>query len=152
MTQPTVQQVVLTEPLVIYGKHFRGDYARSPQYITEVMDLLKQAGIDYQPNKALGIYYDNPQQTKAEELRCFQGVFVSDEAAAVPPALEKFVLTGKYLYISITGEPMRSIFEAYQILFDYIGKNNVHLKSPAGYQVSTFDDGVMTTEVYMEPA
>ena len=151
-TQPTVRQVDLEEPLVIYGRHFQGDYARSPQYITEVMELLKQAGIDYQPNKALGIYYDNPQQKSPEELRCFQGVFINDAAAAVPQSLEKFVLTGRYLYVNITGDPMRSIFEGYQVLFDYIGKNNTHLKSPAGYQVSTFEDGAMTTEIYMELA
>ena len=42
---------------------------------------------------------------------------------------------------------MKAIYEGYDALFNYIAENNVKLKSPAGYQVSTIDNGNIVTEI-----
>ena len=67
------------------------------------------------------------------ELTSFQGVFVKDKNAKIPAALSVIQLSGKYLYVRVKGDPMQSIYKGYEALFNYISKNNIQLKSPAGY-------------------
>ena len=152
MTTPFVNTVTLNKPLVAAGKIFKGDYSNAQHYITDVQNELKEASVDFTPNKILGIYYDNPQNKKAEELTSFQGVFLQHANLKLPQGFNKIILSGNFLYVKVKGEPMKAIYEGYGALFSYIEKKNVQLKSPAGYQVSTFENGEITTEIYLELA
>ena len=150
MSKPEVQEVELIDPINVVGKHFKGDYAKSFEYITEVQNDLKNEGVGFIPNKVFGIYYDNPQDTKPEELRSFQAVFPENGFDETASSLTLIELTGKFLYTKVKGEPMKALMEGYGALFTYIQNQAVALKSNAGYQVSTFENGEMTTEIYME--
>jgi len=147
-----VTTVVLEKPLTVVGKMFTGDYANSPAYVTEVQKELETQFIPFVPYKVMGVYYDNPQTTPAAELKSFQGVFVQDEGANINEPLTRLSLQGNYLYVRATGEPMKAIYEGYGALFSYIQAKSLTLESPAGYQVSTFENGGITTEIYMEIA
>jgi DNA gyrase inhibitor GyrI len=147
-----VKTVTLDGPLTVVGKIFTGDYANSPAYITEVQKELEAQFIPFVPYTVIGVYYDNPQTTPAAGLKSFQGVFVQDEGAKINNPLTRMLLQGNYLHVKVTGEPMKAIYDGYGALFSYIQANNVTLKSPAGYQVSTFENGSITTEIYMELA
>jgi DNA gyrase inhibitor GyrI len=150
MASIKVEEVNIKEPLVVVGKMFQGDYAKSQQYITEVQQLLVDAAVQFLPNKVMGVYYDNPNEKKAEELKSFQGLFVSAPNVNLPKGVQKLELKGDYIYVKATGDIMKAIHEGYGALFNYISENKITLKSPAGYQVSTFSNDTMVTEIYME--
>jgi effector-binding domain-containing protein len=150
MPEAIARPIVLNESPVILGRLFRGDYANSPLFIKEIIKALNNAYIPFIPNKILGVYFDHPQQKKVEDLLSFQGAFIPGEVEVIPFSLERFYLVGNYLYVKVIGEPMNSITQAYEVLFQYVRENNVQLKSQAGHQVSTFENGVISTEVYMQ--
>jgi hypothetical protein len=153
MNTPEVKSIVLEKPLTAAGKIFTGDYAKSPDYINEVKRGLEKAGISFDQYKVMGVYYDNPQEKKAEELKSFQGVFLQNGNTEVPSSFEKLNLKGNVLYVRMTGgDIMKAIYDGYGALFNHIQKNALTLKSNAGYQVTTFENGTMTTEIYMELA
>ncbi|CAN5644561.1 hypothetical protein BH11BAC1_BH11BAC1_09710 [soil metagenome] len=150
MSTSQVTTINLHEQLKVIGKTFIGDYSKSSQYIMEIQKELSDAGIPFIQTKVMGVYYDNPNEKKAEELKSFQGVFVTDPNAKIPASLTQLSLKGNYLYVKATGEIMNAIYEGYGALFIYIAEKAITLKSPAGYQVSTFENDEMTTEIYME--
>jgi hypothetical protein len=45
---------------------------------------------------------------------------------------------------------MKSIYDGYGALFTHIQQNNIKLESPTGYQISTFENGTVITEIYMK--
>ena len=150
MTLPHVVVIRIDQHIESVGKIFYGDYANSPQWISEVHKELSLASISSLPNKVMGIYYDNPQEKNADQLRSFQGVFISDETARIPETLCRVSLTGDYLYVRVSGDPMKSLLEGYRMLFAHIRANSTDLESTAGYQISTFDSGIVNTEIYMK--
>lgn len=150
MSASQVTAINLHKPLTAIGKIFTGDYSKSSQYIMEIQKELTDAAIPFIQTKIMGVYYDNPNEKKAEELKSFQGVFVTDPNAKIPESLTTLSLKGNYLYVKATGEIMKAIHEAYGALFTHIAEKAITLKSPAGYQVSTFEAEGMTTEIYME--
>ena len=149
MSNPQVTAIHLTEPITVVGKLFQGDYSKSQQFITEVITELTSASIPFIQGKVLGVYYDNPNEKNPEDLVSFQGVFAADPDIKLPNSLQALQLKGSYLYVKATGDIMTSIHEGYGALFSHISEHNVKLKSPAGYQVTTFENGTMTTEIYM---
>lgn len=152
MSIPQVHIISITRPITATGKIFQGDYAQAPKYISQIQQELEREGVSFLPNKVMGVYYDNPQETKTEDLKSFQGVFTGDEKHKAGSSLTSLSLSGNYLYVKVSGDPLKSIYEGYGALFAYIQENNIILKSPAGYQVSTFENEVITTEIYMELA
>lgn len=150
MQDPEVKEISISTPIEAIGKIFTGDYAKSPQYITEVYDLLNQKGIPFIPNKIMGVYYDNPTERKPEDLKSFQGVFPIHENENHDDSFTKLSLKGKYLYIKVSGDPIKSIYAGYDALFNHIQHHHVNLESNTGYQVSTFENGIITTEIYLK--
>jgi hypothetical protein len=150
MSNLIVTSIKVPEPMIVAGKIFQGDYWNSQGYITEVKGDLEKASIPFVQTKVLGIYYDNPNEKKPGELRSFQGVFITDQKAKLPDSLELLSMRGNFLYVKSTGDIMKSIHECYSALFKFISERKVILKSPAGYQVLTFENGEVTTEIYME--
>jgi len=150
MSIPQVHILPVDKPITVLGKIFQGDYAKSKDYVFQIQQELLKEEVSFIPYKVMGVYYDNPQEKKPEELRSFQGVFLSDEDVKIPEGFEKVSLKGRYLYTKVKGDPMKAIFDGYGALFSYIQQNKSSLKTPAGYQVSTFENGEMTTEIYME--
>jgi DNA gyrase inhibitor GyrI len=150
MEKTIVKSINLNTPLTAVGKSFTGDYAKSPQFVKEVQEILSGTYTPFIQNKVLGVYYDNPEKTKSEELRCFQGVFLEDERDKFDPSLSKLTLSGNYLYTKVSGDPSKIIYEGYNAIFRHIQENGIALKSSAGYQVSTFENDVITIEIYME--
>jgi len=147
-----VQEIKLSNPITAIGKVFIGDYGNSQQYITEVHDLLSQKSIPFIDNKVMGVYYDNPQDKKPEELRSFQGAFLSNQSDIdkIDSTLTQLTLQGNCIYTKISGDPIQSIFEGYGALFNYIQDQKITLRSNSGYQISTYENGRITTEIYME--
>lgn len=150
MEKATVKTINLISPITAVGKIFTGDYARSPLFIMEVQSALAKASTPFIPNKALGVYYDNPEKTKTEELKCFQGVFLQSETGNIDPSLSKLSLKGSYLYTRVTGEPSKIVYEGYNAIFSHIQEHGIALKSNSGFQVSTFENNEITIEIYME--
>jgi effector-binding domain-containing protein len=150
MQKPEVQEIDLLIPIKATGKTFIGDYAKAQQYIIELQAILNQKAVPFIPNRVMGIYYDNPQEKKSEELRSFHGLFLSRNNPSVGKALTEVSLSGKHLYIKVSGDPMKSIYEGYGALFEHMQKQGITLESNTGYQVSTFENGVITTEIYMK--
>lgn len=150
MSTPNVTTTEIKQPVIVLGKHFMGDYMLSQQYIMEVQDTLRKEGIDFIPFKVLGAFYDNPGQTPTAELRSFHAVFPQDSTQVDASSLERFELKGRFLQTVVTGDPVNSIMNGYNALFNYIHQNGIQLKSPAGFQISTFENGVITTEILME--
>lgn len=145
-----VKVVQIDKAITAIGKSFTGDYAASPKYASEVQNMLTEAGITFVPNKVMGVYYNNPESTATEKLKCFQGFFPENENYTPNPALYRVTLKGKYLYTKVSGDTAAIIFEGYSALFRYIQENGIALKSNIGYQVSTFENNLITIEIYME--
>ena len=150
MQHPEVNEITVSVPIKSIGKVFTGDYAHSPKYITELETQFTGRSIPFIPNKVMGIYYDNPMEKKPEELKSFQGLFPLNESVPADETLTEMALSGTYLLTRVSGDPIKSIHEGYAALFDYIRKNNIVLDSNTGYQVSSFENGVITTEIYMK--
>lgn len=152
MQTPEVKEIKPSTSITAVGKVFIGDYGKSQQYITEVQGLLNKKSIPFITNKVMGVYYENPQEKKPDELRSFQGVFLTNNSGIenIDFDLTKLSLHGKYIYIKVSGDPMQSIFDGYGALFNYIQNQKINLKSNIGYQISTFENGTITTEIYME--
>jgi DNA gyrase inhibitor GyrI len=150
MESPQVKVVRIEPVITAAGKTFMGDYAASPKYAAEVQNLLTAASIPFIPNKVIGVYYDNPEVTRVEDLRCFQGFILENEPRSINPPLSRLTIAGKYLYTKVTGDPAKIIFDGYKALFSHIQENGVVLKSNAGYQVSTFENNMVTVEICME--
>lgn len=150
MAAPTVSVVEIKTPIIAFGKHFVGDYGQSQQYTMEVLDKLTKDGIEFQPNKVFGVYYDDPMSIKPEETRSFHAFFPESHTSQVPDGLEKFSFSGKYLKVEVQGDPHQSIMLGYEALFRHIKEQNFQLASNAGFQITSFDNGVMTTEIYMQ--
>lgn len=136
---------------VAWGKTFKGDYARSPLYITDVISELSKLGVTPVPGQTLGIFYDDPSKKEADQLMSFQGVFVEQTDKKIPAPLIRFSFEGRYLYVRNSGDDvMKMIFEAYDRLFNYVRVNNVDLKSPGGYQVLSNTNTGTIVEILME--
>lgn len=150
MTTPAVSIVTITEPMIVVGKTFVGDYAKSQQFVTEVQDILSSENTPFIPYKVMGIYYDNPQEKSPDTLRSFHGVFPQGEQSVKNSSLEKKELSGKFLYVQLQGDPSRVIYDGYAALFAHLQQHGIQLRSSAGYQISTFQDGEITTEIYLE--
>jgi hypothetical protein len=150
METPTVNIINIETPITAVGKTFVGDYSASPTYAMEVQKLLADASISFIPNKVMGVYYDNPENTPVENLRCFQGFVVPDPNIFVGAVLSKLVLRGKHLHTQVSGDPAKIIFDGYSALFGHIQEKGIALKSNAGYQISTFENNVVTIDIYME--
>ena len=145
-----VEQISIMQPIKAVGKTFTGDYGKSPKFIEEVQNELNKESIRYFPNKVLGIYYDNPFEKKAEELRSFQAVILSEPQQVRNNELTVFELKGNYIYTKVVGDPGKALMDGYNALFAFLNQKALTLKSPAGYQISTFQDGVITTQIYLE--
>lgn len=145
-----ISSISIKEPILLLGKHFRGDYQNSQRYVTEVQNLLSAEEIEFVPFKVLGIFYDNPRDKNADELRSFHAVFAVDGNSAEKTSLERFILKGDFLSVKVVGDPSKAILEGYGSLFDYIGTKSIKLKSNAGFQISSFENGQITTEILME--
>jgi len=150
MSSPAVTIITITDPIVVLGRHFTGDYYHSQKYIMEIQDILKKEDIGFAPFKVFGIYYDNPGEKSEDELRSFHGVFPDTVSSLKKTSLETLKLTGKFIQTKVKGDPSTTIMEGYGALFSYIQQNGVKLKSQAGYQTSTYENGEMATEILME--
>jgi DNA gyrase inhibitor GyrI len=150
MTKAIVEKINLAVPISAVGKSFTGDYAKSPQYITEVQAILAKTSTSFIPNKAFGIYYDNPEKTEADKLKCFQGVFLQNETDKFDPSLKKLTLIGSYLYTKVSGDSSKIVYEGYNALFSHIQEHGIALRSNSGFQISTFENNMLTIEIYME--
>lgn len=150
MEKPRVQVVHIETPIEAVGKLFIGDYAASPKYASEVQSILAAAALTFIPTKVLGVYYDNPENVPVDNLKCFQGFFIENKNDFIPPELSALTLKGKFLYTKVCGDPAKIIFDGYNAIFCHIQENGIALKSSSGYQVSTFENNVITVEIYME--
>ena len=108
---PRVNTLILNNPFTVAGKLFKGDYSKSKEYIDQVKSELENGGVLYEQFKVLGVYYDNPHEKKAHELRSFQGAFLCDPRAEIPDSLEKLSLEGNFLHGKLCVEQMKSIYE-----------------------------------------
>jgi DNA gyrase inhibitor GyrI len=146
-----VEEIALITPIKVIGKVFYGDYGKAYEYIQSVQAELDQHSIRWKKNKVFGLFYDNPNEKKADDLKSFQGVFVEESENQLPSEIPFMTLEvkGKFLYTKVSGS-IESIYKGYEALFMHIATNNIQLKSNAGYQVSTFDGNIMLTEIYME--
>lgn len=145
-----VQAINLPTPITVVGKYFTGDYAKSPQFITEIQEILSKSSTPFIPNKFLGVYYDNPEQTKTEDLKSFQGVFLEKENTKLDPSFSKLKIEGNFLYAKVTGDPSKIVYDGYNAIFNHIQENGIALKSNAGFQISTFENNMLTVEIYMQ--
>lgn len=152
MAAPLVSVVSITEPIKMIGKTFTGDYGKSQQYVTEIQEIARRENISFIPHRVVGIYYDNPQEKAPNALRSFHGVFAEDEQSVENSSLEKKEFSGRFLYVQLKGDPSKVIYEGYGALFNHLQQNEMRLRSNAGYQISTFENGEITTEIYLEIA
>jgi DNA gyrase inhibitor GyrI len=150
METPIVDIIQLESPITAVGKTFVGDYSASPKYAMEVQKLLTEASIVFIPNKVIGVYYDNPENTPPENLTCFQGFVVPDENVFTRRELSKIALRGRFLHTKVSGDPAKIIYDGYNALFSHIQEKGIALKSNTGYQISTFENNMITIEIYME--
>jgi hypothetical protein len=146
----TVQIITIGDPIKLIGKVFTGSYSDASLYITAVQNELTSAEIPFIPYKICGIYYDDPEVTPAAEQRSFQGVVTEGNTDLSVTSLIAVDMAGTFLYTKVTGDPMQSIMKGYGDLFAYIQAHQTQLKSNAGYQVLTFTEGQVITEIYME--
>jgi len=146
----TVQIMTLNDPIKLVGKAFTGSYSDASLYVTAVQNELTAAQIPFIPYKISGIYYDDPQVTPAAEQRSFQGVVTEGNTDLSATSLTAIDIGGQFLYTKVTGDPMQSIMKGYGDLFAYIQAHQIQLKSNAGYQILTFTEGQVITEIYME--
>ncbi len=150
MSNISVQQISIVNPIKAVGKTFTGDYSQSFAYIKEVQALLDALSVKWIPNKVLGIYYDHPAEKKPEDLRSFQGVFTEHDQSILTGTLSTLELKGSFLYTKVSGDPTQAIGDGYAALFEYIGQHSLQLRSNAGIQIVTFEKGIVQTEIYLE--
>jgi hypothetical protein len=148
--EDTVKVIEVKNPIRVTGKVFTGSYAGASSYVTAVQNELTAAQIPFIPYKICGIYYDDPQVTPAAEQRSFQGVVSEGNTDLSATSLTAIDMAGLFLYTKVTGDPMQAVMKGYGDLFAYIQAHQTKLKSNAGYQILTFTEGQVVTEIYME--
>jgi hypothetical protein len=148
--EDTVKVIEVKNPIRVIGKVFTGSYAGASSYVTAVQNELTAAQIPFIPYKICGIYYDDPQVTPAAEQRSFQGVVSEGNTDLSATSLTAIDMAGLFLYTKVTGDPMQAVMKGYGDLFAYIQAHQTKLKSNAGYQILTFTEGQVVTEIYME--
>jgi DNA gyrase inhibitor GyrI len=152
MTQHSlVQRVHLNgeQAISATGMEFTGDYSQSPQYVSDLQKYLTERGIDYYPFKVLGVYYDDPQVTPLDKLRSFQGLFLTDERGIDIGGLQTLTLKGEFILVRVEGD-FSSLLAGYHALFEYAKQHGLQFDSPAGYQISSFVNGKIETDIYMQ--
>lgn len=149
MTEIIVKKLNITTPIKVVGRVFYGDYSKSAEFIQMVQSELNKEGIPWKPNKVFGVYYDNPNDKNMDELKSFQGVFIEDRHSIEFTNLLKLELRGYCAYAKVSGS-IDAIYDGYKAIFNYLRSNNLALKSNVGYQISSFENGVVDTEIYME--
>ena len=146
---PQVQRLTLKQDLIAVCKEFIGPYEKVREYVTEVQNYAEAAQISIKPFHAFGIYFDDPNTKKAEELRSFQGVIVEKDAEVKPPFFVYKMKKGKeYLYTKVYGDAM--IPAGYMALFSYMGLQKIKAGSSGGHQVVTLEVGKLVLEIYLE--
>lgn len=134
-----------TGPYLIAYESFTGPYYETGKVFDRVYTSLKEDGISTE--RGIGLYYDDPAQTPAEELRSDCGVIIEDkdleafnkvkadyQTMAVPQAERLVVEFPKKNAFSYMIGPMK----VYPIIAEYMEKR--------GYQ-----PGTAGIEIYDEP-
>jgi DNA gyrase inhibitor GyrI len=146
---PEVKRITLDQDIIAVCKEFIGPYEKVKEYVTEVQNYTQAAQIPAKPYHAFGIYFDDPNTKKPEELRSFQGVIVGKEAEVKPPFFVYKMKKGReYLYTKVYGDAM--IPAGYMALFNYMGLQKIKAGSSGGHQVVTLEEGKLTLEIYLE--
>lgn len=93
----------------------RGDYAEGSVAYQKVATIMSAGSHWPQTRGMAGVYYDNPEVTPSDELRCHAGVLWEGET--IPDGLEEVQLTGgRYAVLHLKG-PYASLAEAYRYLY-----------------------------------
>lgn len=150
MEAPSVSVVTITEPMLLIGKTFIGDYGKSREFVMEVQEIISRENIPFVPYKVVGIYFDDPREKAPDTLQSFHGVFPQGKHSIENSSLEKKEFSGRFLYVQLQGDPSKVIYEGYGAMFQYLQQHDMQLRSNAGYQISTFANGEITTEIYLE--
>ena len=146
---PQMKRLTLDHDIVAVCKEFIGPYEKVREYVTEVQNYVQSEHIPAKPYHAFGIYFDDPNTKKPEELRSLQGVILEKEAAVKSPFFIYKMKKGKeYLYTKVYGDAM--IPAAYMALFNHMGLQKIKAGSSGGHQVVTLEDGKLVLEIYLE--
>jgi hypothetical protein len=127
-------RVEVKEPerfVVVYENH-RGEYSETMDIQERIADQLWEAGIDNYYN--VGIFYDDPETTKPEELRSLVGRVIAGvhERKAMQYADLFLVQEFNFKKVAMVELPVKNIFslyaaiyKAYPLLEHYAAQNNI---------------------------
>ncbi len=148
---PEVKRIALDRDIIAVCKEFFGSYHKVTEYVTEVENYMKAAQIPFKPYHAFGIYFDDYNTKKPEELRSFQGIIVDKEPETKAPYFVYKMKKGSaYLYTKVAGNPEEMIPAGYMALFNHMGLQKIKAGASGGHQVVTMEDGKVVFEIYLE--
>lgn len=122
------------EPMYALVQQQQGPYEQYPEILEELIPVIEEAGIEL-TGAPFGIYYDDPAQTKPEELRWVVGFPVAEDVAA-PEGLEaKEYDGGQVALTTVYGEPNWEETTVYDELYTFIAEQGL---IPAGPMVEVY--------------
>ena len=125
---------------------FKGPYDQAFGEFMALMEYLANNNIEMGPN-ALGIFYDDPEETAAEELKSDVGFMVKGPA----PSGERFKYkkVDGFKAVSVKYYSMADIQKAYEVLGKYIVESDLVPTGPAYEIYYSNDPNVVDTEILM---
>ncbi|MCC6548893.1 MAG: GyrI-like domain-containing protein [Ignavibacteriaceae bacterium] len=147
----TAELIQITAPILCVCREFRGDYMRSSEFVSEVAGYLDKMEIPYLERQIIGIYFDNPGNTPADELRSWQGVLVEKDYKLDVPFF-MYRIEGEYVSVSSSGDPVEIIGKAYEALFRYIYENEIRTQSREGIQIMRMINDQFEIQILMKVA
>lgn len=131
----------------------RGDYAEGSKCYQKVATIISTGGLWPQTGGMAGVYYDDPQTTKPEDLRSHAGVIWT--GGDVPDGLEEVALAGgKYAVLHFKG-PYSGLPTAYNHLYGaWLAESQADLRDAPSFELylndpsNTAPDDLLT-DIYM---
>ncbi len=128
---PTISQVEVkaVTPFRYAALEMKGDYAQHGEAFQRLYELAARQNLGY-PNEVIGIYFDDPMQVPAEDLRWLLGFALSEGQQAQEPLVEKrydYPMIAQIVYRGPYTEEMSS---AYQELMSFVMSNGYSIAGP----------------------
>ena len=146
-TKPSFDVKIRTvEPFEMLYYEYTGPYEQSFNDFENLMAYIQQKGIAMGPY-SVGLFYDDPQEVPAENLRSEPGIMVQKNFAPEEPYKCKTVDGGKA--VTVKYHSMEEIMPAYQAIAEYIEANKLETKDYSLEIYYSFDPNTIDTEIVM---
>lgn len=129
-------------PYKVIGKESVGPYKNVVKVITGVVDQLKKEGMN--PERTVGIYYDDPRKVEESKLRAFGGVTVEPSTTTPEGLTATTIPLATYITTTYVGHPLVGVFKVYPAVHKYLIAHEYEISGPVVEMYTRADKKIST--------